>query len=59
MPGTSVSPVSRAAWAASAQPAVVSWSVSARPSSPARAAARTTSAGGSVPSDSVECVCRS
>ncbi len=53
MPGTSSSPAGRAALAA-AQPAVVSWSVIATTSSPASAAARTSSAGLSVPSLAVE-----
>ena len=58
-PGTRVTPRRRAASAASAQPAVVSWSVSASTSRPASAAAATTAAGASVPSEAVECVCRS
>ena len=45
--------------AAASHPPVVSWSVSATTSSPAAAAAATTAAGESVPSDAVECVCRS
>src|SRR5207247_6701829 len=44
---------------ASAWPATVSWSVSATTSSPARAARRITSAGGSVPSEALLCTCRS
>src|SRR3977135_2180484 len=57
-PGTSVSPGGSAA-AGSPQPAVVSWSVIATTSRPARAAASTRPAGVSVPSEAVEWVCRS
>src|SRR4051812_43847183 len=59
MPGTSVTPTSSAAADAAAHPSAVSWSVIATTSSPARAAARTSSAGVSVPSLARECVCRS
>src|SRR5690349_16404615 len=45
--------------AASPQPPVVSWSVIASTSTPARWAAATSSAGESVPSEAVEWVCRS
>src|SRR4051794_13015963 len=58
MPGTIVSPGGRAASTA-AQPAVVSWSVSATTSRPAAAAVAISSAGRSVPSDTEEWVCRS
>src|ERR1035441_8483526 len=58
IPGSSVSPAGRAA-RASWWPATVSWSVSAITSSPAAWACRTTSAGGSVPSDAVLWLCRS
>ena len=44
---------------ATAWPARVSWSVSARTSRPACPARRTTSSGGSVPSEAVLWVCRS
>ena len=59
MPGTSVTPWARAAALASTQPRVVSWSVSARVSSPAATAWATTTAGASVPSLAEEWVCRS
>ena len=59
MPGTSSMPQRSACALASAQPAVESWSVRATASSPAAAAARTSSAGLSVPSETVEWVCRS
>ena len=57
-PRTSRIPGGSAA-AASAQPPVVSWSVIASTSTPARCAAATSSPGESVPSDAVEWVCRS
>src|SRR3954452_11371371 len=58
-PGTSVTPVRGTAAAASSQPAVVSWSVSATTSSPAWAASASTSDGGDVPSEAVEWTWRS
>src|SRR5512133_3696252 len=58
MPGTTVSPDGRAA-SASAQPAVVSWSVSATTSRPAARAVPSSSDGLSVPPDTEEWVCRS
>src|SRR4051794_26911980 len=57
-PRTRVSPLGSAS-TASAQPPVVSWSVSATTSSPAARALRTNSAGASVPSEAVLWVCRS
>ena len=54
MPGTSVRPVPTAAAEASAQPAVLSWSVRATVSSPARTADAINAAGASVPSDTLE-----
>ena len=59
MPGTSATPFSTAARAASAHPSVESWSVRAMTSSPAAAAAAMTSAGASVPSETFEWACRS
>jgi hypothetical protein len=59
VPRTSATPVALTALAASSQPAVVSWSVSAITSTAARWAARISSPGVSVPSEHVECVCRS
>ncbi|GAA1339671.1 hypothetical protein GCM10009635_51130 [Actinocatenispora thailandica] len=58
MPGTSVVPAGTAA-AASAQPAVESWSVSATTSSPTCPASLINPAGESVPSLAEECTCRS
>src|SRR3954454_21696256 len=52
-------PSRAAASTASRTPETVSWSVSANSSTPARAAAATTSPGGSAPSDAVECPWRS
>ena len=52
-------PTSRAVRSASGQPSAVSWSVSATTSSPAAAAARTSSSGDSVPSLAREWVWRS
>ena len=49
----------RAAASASATPSTVSWSVSASSFTPAFAALATTSAGGSAPSEYVECDWRS
>ena len=57
-PRTSDMPAGSAATAAS-HPPVVSWSVRASTSTPAAAAAATSSAGESVPSELVECVWRS
>ena len=57
-PRTSDMPAGSTA-AAALHPLVVSWSVSARTSRPAAAAAATTPAGESVPSEAVEWVCRS
>ena len=51
--------MTRAASAASAHPAVESWSVIARTSTPALAALATRPAGVSVPSEAVECAWRS
>src|SRR4051795_291496 len=59
VPGTRVTPVAGTAAAASAQPAVVSWSVRATTSSPAEAASSSTAAGGEGPSEAVECTGRS
>ncbi|VXB44145.1 hypothetical protein PSCLAVI8L_130758 [Pseudoclavibacter sp. 8L] len=59
MPGMKVMPTSSAAARACAQPAVVSWSVSATASRPALAACRMTSPGASVPSETTEWVWRS
>src|SRR4051794_29265726 len=59
VPGTRVTPVAGTAAAASAQPAVVSWSVRATTSSPAEAASSSTAAGGEVPSEAVEWTWRS
>ena len=56
MPGMSVTPTRADSAAASAHPAVESWSVSATVPRPAAAAARTSSAGVSVPSETLECV---
>src|SRR3990170_9071444 len=58
VPRTSRRPLGSAA-SASAHPRVVSWSVSATTSSPASAAAATSSAGVSVPSEAELWVCRS
>src|SRR5690242_11588468 len=58
-PGTSSMPASAAAAAASSRPSEVSWSVSATTSSERSRASRTTSVGEYVPSDAVECACRS
>src|SRR5690242_14488818 len=58
MPGTRVSPRGSSA-AAAAHPSLVSWSVRATTSRPAAAAAATSPAGVSVPSDTEEWVCRS
>ena len=59
MPGMNVMPRDAAASAASAQPEVVSWSVSAAVRRPCRCAAAMTCAGDSVPSEWTECRCRS
>ena len=56
MPRSRVTPHRGTAAAASAHPAVVSWSVSPTTSSPARAAAAMSSVGVSVPSEQVEWV---
>ena len=48
-----------AACAAAAKPSSVSWSVSARTSTPARCARATSCAGDSVPSEAVEWLCKS
>ena len=53
--GTSSIECSLAARAASATPAIASWSVSASVVTPASAAFATTSAGSSWPSETVEC----
>ena len=58
-PGTKGMPKEAAAAAASATPPTVSWSVSARRSTPQESASETSSVGDSVPSDAVECVWRS
>src|SRR4051812_22663722 len=58
MPGTTVSPRGRLR-SATAQPSVVSWSVSATTSRPARRAVSIRVAGSSVPSDTEEWACRS
>src|SRR4051794_29241947 len=57
--GTRRSPWSCAAACASGTPSTVSWSLSARSSTPAAAAAATTLAGVSAPSEYTECDCRS
>src|SRR3712207_5646416 len=59
MPGRSATPTAGTAWVAAAHPDVVSWSVSATTSSPAAAATPRTASGESVPSEAVECTCRS
>src|SRR5690349_16357991 len=59
MPGTSSTPTSAAVTAASSHPSALSWSVRATTSRPADAAARTRSAGRSVPSGRGEWVWRS
>ena len=59
IPGTSATPCSRAATAASAQPSVESWSVRATTSSPASAAEAITAPGAWVPSETFEWACRS
>ena len=59
MPGTSAIPRARAAWDASGQPAVESWSVSAITSSPASLAAAISTFGAWVPSEILEWACRS
>src|SRR5437588_1093903 len=58
-PGTSSIPASVAASLASGIPAMLSWSVSARTSSPRSFASSTSVRGDSVPSEYDECVCRS
>lgn len=59
MPGTNATPSATAVSPASRQPAVVSWSVSAKTSTPASWAERATSPGVWVPSEAMEWVCRS
>ena len=59
MPGTSATPHVNGGGSASAQPSVESWSVNATTSRPARAAEAITSAGVSVPSETLEWACRS
>ena len=59
IPGTNPTRNRFAAAAALASPAVVSWSVSAKPASPASLTSRARRPGASVPSDAVECMCRS
>jgi hypothetical protein len=54
MPGRKSTPSLAASAAASATPAIVSWSVRTMPLSPPAWARRTTSAGAVVPSDAVE-----
>ena len=58
-PATTRTPQRSPASIASATPPIVSWSDSASSSTPASAAFCTTSAGGSEPSEAVECDCRS
>src|SRR5262245_55976049 len=57
--GTRAIPSSTAAALASPSPSIASWSVSARVVTPAFAAAATTAAGGSSPSETVEWLWRS
>src|SRR5699024_5218012 len=59
VPGTKSMPRVDASRAASSHPAVESWSVRATEVRPASAALRTTTAGGSVPSETFEWVWRS
>ena len=58
MPGTNVTPSGRRPASCSA-PATVSWSVRAKTSIPAALAFSASRSGVSVPSDAVECICRS
>lgn len=58
-PGTKATPNSRAATEACSHPSVESWSVRATTSRPAADAEAITPAGASVPSETLECACRS
>ncbi len=58
-PGMTSSPNSSPAATAWASPSMVSWSVKARAARPLSLARRTRSRGARVPSEALECVCRS